>query len=1677
MRLPHSLLGLTAIIFLSIDAGAAPVPLFDGKTFNGWEGDKETVWHIEDGALRAGSLTQKQEKNNFLATVKEYGNFELTLKWKLEGTEGFVNGGVQFHSKRVPNHWEVSGYQADLGAGYDGALYDESRRNKVLVQPTKDLLEKARKPVGEWNDYKIRAEGRHLQIWLNGVQTVDYTEPDAAIPLKGIIAVQIHGDATSVVRYKDLMIEELAAAKPTEVAGKPMALFDGKSLDGWTGTEKARWRVEDGTITFGGTGTVPPVENWLASTREFANFDLTFQAKEDGTVGTGMFFRSVVVPGQWIIGWQIDVGQSYDGGLFRAGPNSGKIAYPDKGLVERTIKPGEWNRYRVRAEGRHLQTWLNGVVMADYQDRAKDWRRSGVLALEMSNYGTGQAQFKDLQITELPATEEAAALAEGPASRITDQLPPSRKLLPYGDRKFTLEKEEVVVFVGSENMVLEQRSGWLEAALATQWKSVNPRFRHMSWEGDSVFRQNRMMEWGSWPTNLEAAGATAVVAWFGQVEAMDATKSVEDFAKAYGTLLDEFAKRTPRIVIVSPPLFEKPVDPRVPDNTKLNDRVRQLSIAAGKLASERGLVFVDLTSLDRGGKPLTRDGLHFSEAGLAVVGKAVVAALGVKSEASEPLRLAIVEKNRLWFDTWRCMNWAFAFGDRTTQPFAKGAGEEPAFVEELKKHQPLLAQAEATVFALANGTPRPESTVTTPPRADPPALTPAEEMANFKLRDGFAVNLFADESLGVIRPIQIRWDTRGRLWVACTPAYPQLQPGEHAHDYILILEDTDGDGKADQSSRYAEHLTMPMGFEFAAQEAGGGLYVCESTQLVHLPDRNGDDKADGHEIVLSGFGTGDTHQDANSLRWGPDGCLWFTQGYHIWSYVETPYGLAELNRSGVWRFNPRTLRLDSFLNESTAGLNCWGTAWDDYGQIFHGSGADTQIWFTTPAIIPTLHVLALPTGMAGSRGKSMEPEFLSSSHLPDDFQGVLLKSTYYTSQVQLYRLHDAGSGFSSEEMGDLMSGSNEFRPVETRVGPDGALYVCDWLNPVIGHYQASYRDPRRDRSHGRIWRVTAKDRPLVPKPALGEMSAEQLIGRLTSKERWERDAAKFTLFRMAAAKVIPAAQAAVLPKGGPDELRLLYELSGVLAAHEVASAPIIERLLASDDFRYRAWAIRLVGVWASQLDDPLSLLRKAMQDAHPRVRLEAIVACAWMPPAFGAEAVKVATLAMDQPMDAPLNYSLTQCIHALAPHWKAALDQGKLDFADRFHALAKLLTTVGDQSITKRVRDLLAAGNLAANARDSLLAVLIEYGTPQDADFAIEQAPDSAAVMDALVARAWQQPESNYGGGLTRLLDSPHRAAHLAACRMVAASGKDWGTAAKITKLMANTNATPEERAAAIFAVAKMRGRDALPELLVFADATDPTLRTAALTACAPFDPAAVASRCAQLLGQATAAADIAPLLTPMLNQKNGATVLAQALTSNKPSAEAAKLALQWMGQVGRDDAPLRKALNAAAGITSMTPDYSEALVKQLVLAVTSKGDSKAGATLFKAAQTTCMACHKLGQEGGILGPDLTAIGRAMTPEMIVESVLWPKRQVKEGFMLTQITTKSGETHQGYKANETPTTVTLKDVTGAPMQPISKASISTRSDTGTLMPEGLTAWMNEQQQLDLLRFLFQLGKE
>ena len=199
----------SALVLLpSLCAFADAVPLFDGKSFDGWEGDTAKTWRIEKGAVIGGSLTEKVPHNQFLATKRSFTNFDLRLKCKLVGTEGFVNAGIQIRSKRIPNHHEMIGYQADMGEGYWGSLYDESRRNKMLATADKEIASKAVKK-DDWNDYRIRCEGRRIQLWINGVQTVDYTETDEQIEQSGQIAVQIHGDGKAEAHYKDITIEEL----------------------------------------------------------------------------------------------------------------------------------------------------------------------------------------------------------------------------------------------------------------------------------------------------------------------------------------------------------------------------------------------------------------------------------------------------------------------------------------------------------------------------------------------------------------------------------------------------------------------------------------------------------------------------------------------------------------------------------------------------------------------------------------------------------------------------------------------------------------------------------------------------------------------------------------------------------------------------------------------------------------------------------------------------------------------------------------------------------------------------------------------------------------------------------------------------------------------------------------------------------------------------------------------------------------------------------------------------------------------------------------------------------------------------------------------------------------------------------------------------------------------------
>jgi hypothetical protein len=251
-----------------------------------------------------------------------------------------------------------------------------------------------------------------------------------------------------------------------------------------------------------------------------------------------------------------------------------------------------------------------------------------------------------------------ALLAQDPLKRITAPNPPAPERAPFESGRFVLRPHEVVVLTGPTNVVLEQQVGWIETLLAAAAREARPRFRPMGWEGDTVYLQERDINFGGWKQQLEAAGASTVFAWFGQIEALDPTRSADDFAAAYGKLLDEFRAVTPRLVVVAPMPFERPAGPWIPDRRSLNVRVKAHAEAARRLAAERGAIFVDPFE---GASGLTENGMHLTAEGDLALARRLAAALGLQPPAEpEALRREIVAKNALWFAAWRPGNWCFA---------------------------------------------------------------------------------------------------------------------------------------------------------------------------------------------------------------------------------------------------------------------------------------------------------------------------------------------------------------------------------------------------------------------------------------------------------------------------------------------------------------------------------------------------------------------------------------------------------------------------------------------------------------------------------------------------------------------------------------------------------------------------------------------------------------------------------------------------------------------------------------------------------------------------------------------------------------------------------------------------------------------------------------------------------
>ena len=946
------------------------------------------------------------------------------------------------------------------------------------------------------------------------------------------------------------------------------------------------------------------------------------------------------------------------------------------------------------------------------------------------------------------------------------------------------------------------------------------------------------------------------------------------------------------------------------------------------------------------------------------------------------------------------------------------------------------------------------------------------ELASFAVDKRLQVNLFADESMGIANPVCMRWDARGRLWVLCTWAYPQLKPGAKPNDKLLILEDTNGDAKADKIFTYIDGLNMPTGFALGH----GGAYIGNGRELLHVRDTTGDGKADKRVVLFSGFGTGDTHQTINSFAWSPGGELFFSQGLHCFSRVQTPWGIRKLDEHGSWRLRPLRRQLHAHRRTSGGG-NPWGFAFGDWGEPFiksNGPGVSELL----PGMVASEQIVGGYLGGAVQIGatkiKSMIIEIVDTPVLPKDFQGDFLIAGYFARNIARLRPTVNGAGHKLQTLAPILTSThNAFRPVDLNTGPDGALYVADWFNPIIGHYQASLRHPDRDKKHGRIWRITTKGQPLLKPPALAKMNAAQLCNQLPAPLRRTRKLAKLRLMDLPKAKAIAATQQWVdaLKPTDPALEAKLFEAIGVFESHEVVDRPLLERLLASKDYRARAYATRVVGRWHDRLKNPLALLRRSATDEHSRVRLEAIVAASDV---REAESIVIAAQAADGSADRFITFAFKNAVHALASEWKPALLAGKLDFAKPAHLLS-VVREGGGNEVASVVRQKLADSALSTARKLVLAELLAQIGNSADAALALELASIHPTVLHALVNAA-RERNLQAPANAAELLNVPLKttATRAGAVQLIGA----WKLNAHAETIRALATGQTEPlavRMAAAVALGQLnipQAVETLASLVTVNGAAD--LRVAALGSLAKHDVARAAQLTAGLSGQVKPD-ELGPVLAALLQRNAGADAMAGALGQAEVSADTAKLILRWLNAAGRVEPKLNLVLNKLIGVQSVAPVYSADFVGALAKEALEKGDAVNGKKVFQLPLASCTACHAVdgvrGAVTSVKGPNLSAVAAGLPVDLLVESVLWPARQIKEGYAATTVITKDGRVLSGFTHSEDKTVLRVRDLATGKIAPVQTSNIKQRTLNGTVMPPGLTASLTRAELRDLIKYL------
>ena len=863
-----------------------------------------------------------------------------------------------------------------------------------------------------------------------------------------------------------------------------------------------------------------------------------------------------------------------------------------------------------------------------------------------------------------------------------------------------------------------QHTGWLETLLHSRFPKHRLVIRNLAYDGDEIDPAKRMRsadfgtpdQWlaGSAPipnpgalatkdfvreNRFELAGTRAdvIFAFFGSNEAHAGPAGIEAFRGQVQTFIRHTLAQhyngvaPPKLVMFSPIAHEDVGRAHWPDGKAHDANLALYTKALEEECDKASVVCVDLFTPSREAyaklkEPLTSDGIHPNERGdreiSRIIDEALFGAPPVRTpEALARLRAAVVDKNFYWFNRYRVTDGYSTYGGRAWLKFVDSQTNYEIGQRELDYLDVKTANRDRRIWATCATLADPAAKLPAVEDVGLPELIPVktnkpgpleggkheflsgqEAIAKMTVHSGMKVELVADEAMfpELINPVQMAFDTKGRLWVAAWPTYPHWRPDEPMNDKLLILEDTDGDGRTDRIKTFADDLHNPTGFEFW----GRGVIVAQGPDILYLEDTDGDDDYDVKTRIIGGLDTADTHHTANSFCFDPAGAVYFQEGTFHHTQSETPWGPPVRCANGaVYRYEPRTGKFGLYTSYSFA--NPHGHAFDHWGDdvVVDGTGA-VPYWgsvFST-----RLDGLDKHAGAPSVYQQRTRPcpgiEFLSSAHFPEEFQGNLLVGNVIGFQGILRYTMAAGAGSfpDATEAEPIVSSSDpNFRPADLEIGPDGAIYFTDWQNPIIGHMQHNLRDPSRDRIHGRVYRVVMEGKAL-PKPVpIAGRSVKEVVALLADPIDRVRYRAKLELAGRPEAEVVPAVKGwlAGLDTAAPGFEHRRLEALWTLRHFDQVDQPLLEAVLAAKDPRARAAAVRVLAAIADRVPGALDMVRRAAADESLRVRLEAVRTASYL---RVPEAVEALAIASEFPSDRQMDYVKKEAARVLDPEFRRA---------------------------------------------------------------------------------------------------------------------------------------------------------------------------------------------------------------------------------------------------------------------------------------------------------------------------------------------------------------------------------------------------------------------------------------